>query len=342
MSNIKEVCRLSGVSTATVNRTLRHPELVKPGTREKVMKAVKETGYRPNWMATRFKRGKSNTIVVVVPNLLNPFFMQIIEGIEYGARQLGYNVLLGDSAGDPEIEHQYAAMALNGRADGLIQLNHTFPFSPEDEELGLNVPMISVCDRITDHKFPFIELDNFGAARAMTQHLIELGHSKIGIISGQRKSQVYLDRLSGVIRALSEEDILFNNDWLVGDGYSYDTGVEGIKQLMALDSRPTAVICFSDHVTIGAIHSAKELGLKVPDDISISGFDDITVAQYIDPPITTVRQPAFDIGNKAINNLVNIIDHNPSPRLRDVFPYELIIRKSTGKVKENVPSAMKK
>jgi len=330
MTNIKKVSELAGVSTATVTRTLRSPELVKQKTRDKVLKAIQQSGYRPNWLATRFKRGNSNSIVVLVPNLANPFLMTVIEGVESGAKQHGYTVLLGDTRGSKELENQYASMVLTGRADGLIQLDYSFPFSEEDTELGQNAPMVSVCDRIGGYRFPFVELDNFGAARALTHYLIELGHTHIGIISGQRDSQIYFDRFSGIARALAEDNIIFEESMIVGDNYSFETGVSGIQHLMRPENRPTAVICFSDDIAIGAIHGAKEMGLHVPDDVSITGFDDNVVSRYYDPPLTTIEQPAAEMGKRAANMLIEIINGNPPARLREVLPYKLIIRKSTG------------
>ncbi|WP_395339156.1 LacI family DNA-binding transcriptional regulator [Ningiella sp. W23] len=330
MSNIKKVSELAGVSTATVTRTLKSPELVKPKTREKVLRAVRESGYRPNAMATVFKRGRANSIVVLVPKLVNPFFMNVIEGVQTGAKKHGYTVLLGDTKGKSELENQYASMVLNGRADGLIQLDYTFPFSKDDTELGQNAAIVSVCDRIGGYKFPFVELDNFGAARALTHYLIELEHTRIGIISGQRASQIYFDRFSGIARALAEDNIVFEDELMVGDHASFENGREGIKTLMALDSPPTAVICFSDDIAIGAMFGAKELGLSIPKDISITGFDDNPVSQYFDPSLTTIKQPAAEMGERAVNMLIQIIDGNPPTRLREVLPFELVIRDSTG------------
>lgn len=264
MTNIKKVSELAGVSTATVSRTLKSPERVSEQTRAKVMQAVKQAGYRPNWMATSVKTGKSNAIVVLVPNLVNPFFMRIIEGIEQAAQEKGYCVLLGDTQGLQAREHEYASMVLTNRADGLIQLDHSFPFSDNDADLAATIPMVSVCERIEgDRKYPFIELDNHAAGRALAHHLIGFGHKHFGIIAGQRRSQIHHDRLTGIMSVLQGEGIDFKEDMLVGSSYSIETGIEGARELLSRNPRPSAIFCFNDDIAIGAMFEIKSQGLKI-------------------------------------------------------------------------------
>ncbi|ALS99789.1 LacI family DNA-binding transcriptional regulator [Lacimicrobium alkaliphilum] len=336
MTNIKKVSQLAGVSTATVSRTLKSPDLVTPQTREKVMKAVKQAGYRPNWLATSVKTGKSNSIVVLVPNLVNPFFMRIIEGIEQAAQEKGFSVLLGDTQGKAEREHEYASMVLTNRADGLIQLDHSFPFSDNDADLAASIPMVSVCERIAGHPdYPFIELDNYAAGRALTHHLIGYGHKRFGVIAGQIASQIHHDRLSGIKSVLTEEGISFDEDMLVGGSYRIETGIEGIQQLLAHKQPPTAVFCFNDDIALGAIHEIKRHGLRVPQDISVTGFDNVRTSAYMDPPLTTVDQPAYDMGRRAVEVLSRMINRQPLTRTREILPFSLIERHSTGPVHQD-------
>ncbi|MDF2178608.1 LacI family DNA-binding transcriptional regulator [Aliiglaciecola sp. CAU 1673] len=333
MTNIKKVSELAGVSTATVSRTLKSPDLVTEQTREKVMKAVRAAGYRPNWLATSVKTGKSNSIVVLVPNLVNPFFMRIIEGIEQAAQEQGYSVLLGDTQGKAERENEYAGMVLSNRADGLIQLDHSFPFSESDEELAQSIPMVSVCERIAGRKYPFIELDNYAASRALTHHLIGYGHQRFGIIAGQRSSQIHRDRLAGIKSVLEEEGIVFDDAMLVGESYAIDTGVEGARQLLANSKPPTAIFCFNDDIAIGAMFEAKRHGLRIPQDLSITGFDNVRVSAYMDPPLTTVDQPAYEMGRRAVEVLLQMIRREPLQRTREILPFTLLERQSTGPAK---------
>lgn len=333
MTNIKKVSELAGVSTATVSRALKNPSLVNVKTREKVMEAVKTAGYRPNWLASSVKSGKSNSIVVLVPNLVNPFFMRIIEGIEKGAQVHGYSVLLGDTQGEHKRENEYASMLLSNRADGLIQLDHSFPFSEADEDLSKNVPLVSVCERVTGKDYPYIELDNYAAGRAIMNHLVSYGHERFGFIAGQRSSQIFHDRLAGMKSVLSEEGINFEESSLVGESYDLDTGVEGVKELLKLPHRPTAICCFNDDIAMGALFELTRRGISIPKDISITGFDNVRVSGYINPPLTTVDQPAFDMGKRAVDVLVKMMKNEELTRKREILPFQLLERESSGPAK---------
>ncbi|RVU40225.1 LacI family transcriptional regulator [Rheinheimera riviphila] len=333
MTNIKKVSELAGVSTATVSRTLKSPEQVTEATRDKVMQAVKQAGYRPNWLASSVKSGKSNSIVVLVPNLTNPFFLRIIGGIEQAAQEKGYSVLLGDTQGDSKRENEYAGMVLSNRADGLIQLDHSFPFAPQDAELADNVPMVSVCERIEgERKYPVIELDNYAASRALAHHLVGYGHQKFAAIVGQISSQIYRERLAGIRSVLQEENLPLPDEMLVGGSYTIEAGIEGVRQLLKQPVRPTAIFCFNDDIAIGAIHEIKKYGLRVPQDISVVGFDNIKVSAFIDPPLTTVDQPAYDMGRRAFEVLSVLMRGESLTRIREILPFQLVERQSSGPV----------
>lgn len=334
MSSIKRVCQLAGVSTATVSRALKNPEMVSEKTREKIFKAIAESGYRPNVLASSIKTGKTNTIVVLVPNLSNPFFLKIIQGIEQAAQEKGYSVLLGDTQGDPAREHEYAGMVLSNRVDGIIHLDHSFPFSDRDAILAKNVPMVSVCERIVSEiRYPVIELDNYSACRALAKHLTSYGHKKFAVIAGQIESQIHRDRLGGIKSVLAEENIEFHDEMVVGGEYSIEAGVIGAREFLARADKPTAILCFNDDIAIGAIHEIKRHGLRVPEDISVVGFDDIKVSGYIDPPLTTIHQPAGEMGRKAVEVVLKQIQKEKLQKDREIIQFQLVERKSTGLAK---------
>jgi len=333
MSTIKQVCQLAGVSTATVSRTLKNPDMVNEKTRERIFKAIAEAGYRPNVLASSIKTGRSNSLVVLVPNLSNPFFLKIIQGIEQAAQESGYSVLLGDTQGEAKREHEYAGMVLSNRADGLIHLDHSFPFSKIDEALAENVPMVSVCERIvSDKKYPVVELDNYSACRALANHLTSYGHQSFGVIAGQKESQIYRDRLSGIKSVLQEQGITLEDSLVVGGEYSMEAGEKGARELLSHPNKPTAIFCFNDDIAIGAIHEIKKHGLRVPDDISVVGFDNIKVSAYIDPPLTTIDQPANDMGRKAVEVVLQQIKKQPLHRDREIVQFSLLERSSSGQV----------
>ncbi|GLS25168.1 LacI family DNA-binding transcriptional regulator [Marinibactrum halimedae] len=333
MTSIRKVSAIAGVSIATVSRALKTPEQVSPGTRQKVLDAVKEAGYRPNWLATSVKTGKSKSIVVLVPNLLNAFFQRIIEGIESAAQECGYTVLLGDTQGRKTLENEYASMVLTSRADGLIQLDHCFPFSDNDAELARSIPMVSVGERIeSQHHYPFIHLDNYSAGRALAHHLISYGHVRFGAIAGQIQSQIYRDRLSGFKSVLAEENIDFPDSMLVGGSYTIEEGIRGVNELMKHKKPPTAIFCFNDDIAIGAIHQLRSLNYKVPKDVSVVGFDNIRVSEFMHPPLTTIDQPAYEMGVKAVEMLYRMMHNQELLRTREIMPFTLLERHSSGPI----------
>jgi len=334
MSTIKKVCQLAGVSTATVSRALKNPDMVNEKTRERIFKAIAESGYRPNVLASSIKTGRSNSLVVLVPNLSNPFFCKIIQGIEQAAQESGYSVLLGDTQGEKAREHEYAGMVLSNRADGIIHLDHTFPFSKNDEKLAEKVPMVSVCERIEgDKKYPVIEIDNYSACRALANHLTSYGHTKFGVIAGQKESQIYRDRLGGIKSVLLEQDIIIDDSLVVGGSYSFISGEEGARELLNHAQKPTAIFCFNDDIAIGAIHEIKKHGLRVPEDISVVGFDNINVSAYIDPPLTTIDQPVYEMGRKAVDVILKLIKNQPLQKDREIVQFNMVERNSTAKAK---------
>lgn len=335
MSNIREVARRSGVSVATVSRTLKDPKVVSPQTRARVLKAVDEVGYRPNLLARNFSSGKSFAVMVLVPNIANPFFSRVIRGIEKAAQDQGYSVLLGDTKGQPANEQFYAGMALTNQADGLIQLDSSYPFADKDATLAASVPMVNACERIAeDDRYPVVELDNRGAAQAIAQHLVELGHSRIGVITGPVASPIVRDRLAGFRQAMEKRGLQLDSGRVTEGEFTMPSGQRGAEALLLAAHAPTAIFCMNDEMAIGAIHQAKKMGLTVPGDVSIAGFDNIEFSQFTDPPLTTIDQPAEALGRYAMETLRLMIDAKPLKSSRTILPFNLVLRESTGPLQE--------
>ncbi|WP_339863427.1 LacI family DNA-binding transcriptional regulator [Paremcibacter congregatus] len=329
MTTIQEVSKLAGVSVATVSRTLSMPDKVSPKTREKVHAAIAKTNYRPNVLARNFRTRKALAIVVLVPDIANSFFSRVIRGIEQAAQKKGYSVLLGDTQGLAEREYTYANMVKTSQADGIIQLHAHIPF---ENEADLSLPLVNACDCVRDAGIPTVQLDNAAAAKSMTEHLISLGHTRIAAIQGPSDSPITQDRLRGYQEALRENNLEVDTS-LVGTGdFSLASGEAAARGLMTHPSRPTALFCFSDEMAFGAIHHIKSLGLSVPGDISVAGFDDISFAAYCDPPLTTISQPAEEFGTMAMSMLYDIINHAPPESLTHYLPHKLICRQSSGPV----------
>lgn len=329
MTNIRKVAEMAGVSVATVSRALKSPDVVSPETRERVLAAVERSGYRPNMTAVQFRSQRTRNLVVLVPTVANTFFARVISGIQEAASRKGYAVLLCNTMADEQAERDYAAMVTNRQADGIIQLRAFYPF---DEQQSLDpLPMVNACEVMDDALCPRVHLDNRAAARVMTEHLVQLGHRRIGMIKGPRLSPLTRDRLRGYQEALEDAGIPPDEELLCPGDFSLASGYRAVASLLEHRQRPTAIFCENDEMAIGAIKRLKEAGLRIPEDISVAGFDDISFARYSDPPITTIAQPAEDFGREAVSLLVSMIEGNDVQRdARRIMPFELVVRSSTG------------
>lgn len=326
MSNIREVAKLAGVSVATVSRTLKFPERVVEATREKVNAAIRETGYKPNLMAVQFRSRKTLNLVILVPSIANVFYSRIISGAQRAARDLGYRVLLCDTQGNEALEREFAQLIEAHQADGVIQLRAFDPFEDQPSE---SIPLVNVCEVLDSRRYPSLSLDNVKAAKAMTSHLIGLGHRRIGLIQGPSESPLTRGRIAGYQEALSEAALGQDSNLVCHGDFSLEAGYEGARSLLALPERPTALFCENDEMAMGALRYLNEQGLEVPKDISLAGFDDISFASFCTPPLTTVAQPAEVFGMRAVEMLVDVIEGRSAGSVHEVLPFELRVRGST-------------
>lgn len=328
LSNIREVARLAGVSVATVSRTLKNPERVLPQTRDRVNAAVDQAGYRPNLMAVQFRSRRTGNLVILVPAIANTFFARVISGAQQAAQSAGYRLLLCDTQGREAIEQEFAALVYAHQADGVIQLRASDPFQslPAGTEA---LPLVNACEVIKGARHPTISLDNRAAAQAMTEHLIGLGHRRIGIIKGPRSSPLTLDRVAGYQDALREAGIALDPTLVCHGDFTLKAGYDGAGAMLTRAERPSALFCENDEMAIGALTRIKQMGLRVPEDISLVGFDDIPFAAYCDPPLTTISQPAEAFGQKAVQMLIALIEKKPLAERHVQLPFELTVRGST-------------
>lgn len=329
MSNIRAVSKIAGVSVATVSRTLSTPDVVSEETRKKVLAAIKETGYKPNLMARNFRSRKSYSILVLVPDLSNPFFAMVISGIQQAAKARGYSVVLGNTMGDAEVERELAHQLHTNQADGIIQLSSRFPLADDDCSEGVTPAVINCCECVDDDSMPTVTLDNSGAAKALTDHLLALGHKRIAVISGPAESPLTAARLDGYRQALKAAGLTFDPALVTEGDYSLASGAAAAGTLLAASHRPTAMVCFNDEMAIGAMHEIRKAGLSVPSDISVTGFDNLSFAAYTDPPLTTISQPTEAFGTEAVAMLFEVMAGRTNEARHLTLPYELIVRAST-------------
>ena len=332
MSSIKDVARLAGVSTATVSRTLAEPEKVSEATRTKVQSAIKRSGYVRNELARSFRMQSTQTILVLVPDIGNPFYSLIIQGLEEVAQKHGYRLLLGDTQNRPERESEYLQSVMQRQVDGVISLGHTLPQVLEFKD-GKSVPLVMACEYLHDATVSSISIDNVAAAALATRHLLDLGHRRIAFINGPAQTPLSKDRLRGYREALKDAGVAYDKSLVVRGDFSLLSGERAASALLDEKIKFSAVFAANDAMGIGAIKVLRARKLKVPEDISVVGFDDIEFAQYVEPPLTTIHQPRREIGRATMTRMIARLNDGAAPPLQVVLEHELVVRGSTARRK---------
>ncbi|EIJ78118.1 transcriptional repressor, lacI family protein [Bacillus methanolicus PB1] len=333
MVRIVDVAKLANVSTATVSRVLSNSGTVSKETTEKVMEAIEKLNYQPNILARQLRKLETKTILVVVPDITNTFFSKILRGIEEVAAKNGYQVLLGDTGNNLEREKEFLNILRQKKADGLILLTARIDQN-SIEEIANEFPVVLACEYIEGSQIPTVSIDNISSARKATEHLILLGHKRIGFISGPLNVVLSRDRLKGFHQAIAQHGIAAE-PYLIQEGdFSYESGFNLMMKFLALEQPPTAVFAANDEMAIGAMKAIKSKGLRVPDDISVVGFDDIKFASIVEPALTTIAQPMFDIGMKAMELLLKLIHKDPLEKNQYILEDKLIIRDSSNEYKK--------
>ena len=333
MPSIRQVAKLAGVSTATVSRALQQPDVVAASTRERVLAAVAKVGYTPNFLATNLRKLRSHAVLALVPDIGNAFFSEIIKGMEQVASERGYSVLLGNTHNDPEREFELAARVAARQADGLVTLSARIPFRNYRESLrqGTLPPIVNACECVSGAGVPIVQIDNRAAAAKATAHLIDLGHRRIGFVKGPDGSPLTTDRLNGYERALRTASIPLRTEYIFDGDFSAESGLAAAEGLLGLAQPPTAIFCSNDEMAIGAIRMLRSRGVSVPAQMSVMGFDDIPLARYIDPPLSTVLQPKLEMGREAMKILCDLLEGRAPAKLAHTLPFQLIVRDSTAR-----------
>lgn len=331
--SIRRVAQLAGVSTATVSRALKNPEVVADATREAVLAAVARLGYTPNFLARNLRTLKSHVVLALVPDIGNPFFSEIIKGMEQVAHQHGYSLLLGDTHDDPAREMEYASRVTTRQADGLVTLSSRVPFKNYKELIKRRAlpPMVNACECVSDSAIPTVQIDNEAAALKAMQYLLDLGHRRIGFVTGPLTSRLSNDRLKGYANALARAGIVEREQLIAVGDFTAESGVAAAETFLAMKQPPTAVFCSNDEMAIGLCRTLRARQVRIPEQISVVGFDDIPLARYFDPPLTTILQPKMEIGREAMRMLCGMLAGMPPAKPHLVLPYQLVVRDSTGR-----------
>jgi LacI family repressor for deo operon, udp, cdd, tsx, nupC, and nupG len=320
---MREVAEAAGVSTATVSRALSDPARVSGEVQGRVEAAVARLGYTVNSAARSLRRNDTGAVLVLVPDIGNPFFSKLLKGVEQRARELGYSVLIGDTGADNGRLEAYMHQVAARRVDGMILLNGRLPGG----NAPATVPVVVVSERVPGASMPFVGIDNAAAASLAVRHLQALGHRRIAHVAGPEGNVLTEDRARGYQDALRAAAPRVAR----GD-FSIESGRCAARALMRGRRLPTAIFAANDEMAMGAIIELKALGFAVPGDVSVVGFDDIEVAAAYDPPITTLRQPRFEMGQVAMSLLGDRLRGRGQAAASIVLPVELVARGSTAQV----------
>ena len=334
--SIKEVARLAGVSIATVSRCINNPEKVTEKTRLKVQDAIRQTGYSPNRLAQSFRRGRTQIVMVVMPSVGDPFFTAVMHGIRTAAKAKGYSVVIEETQLNTMTADEIGAMLVSNQTDGIILLASMSPFGNEvlSAKSKRRLPIVIGCETVSPElaDFPSVHIDNIAAAKEATHYLISQGHQRIAMVCGQASSLLTKDREFGYRAVMKQAGLPIEDGWVVDGDLTIAGARKATRSLMNHGSRPTAIFCANDEMAIGCIHEIKSAGLRVPRDISVIGFDDIRYAEVTDPPLTTISQPAEEIGERVMYRLCRRIEAGKgATSLPEIVPHKLVIRQSVAK-----------
>lgn len=332
---IKDVARMANVSVASVSRALNGHSNVTDETRKLVIETARNLRYIPHSGARSLSTSRTDTIGVVLPDLYGEFFSELIRGIDVAARRRGLHLLVSSSHGDAG-EAAAALRAMSGRVDGLIVMSPHVDAGFLAENLPAVLPIVLLNTHATGHQYSSLAVDNYGGAAAMVQHLVEIGHRRITMITGPENNFEAEERLRGYRETLARLVPTFDPldvAVLRGD-FTEESGYRAGAQLQSLKRLPDAVFAANDMMAIGCLFALNEAGLQVPRDLALVGFDDIPTARFISPPLTTVRVRMTEMGSRALEGLAFQIE-NPAGTKNSVqvLQTELVVRRSCGSPK---------
>ena len=330
---IIEVARLAGVSTATVSRCLNDPDKVGKRTLARVRKVIEDINFSPNTLAQNFRRGKTNIILVVVHEIGSWLFSEILDGIRsvVGGR---YSIILMESRFGLTENNNFVDMLVAKQVEGVILLCSPLPFSKKLIEVNKarQLPIVIGLEPldIELNKLPSVHIDNYQAGYEGTTYLIGLGHSRIVFVSGPKDSLVTKDREVGFCDAMQHADLPLDAECVVYSNLTVNGGVNAANLIFGHERPPTAIFCANDDMALGVLSAAQKRGISVPGQMSVMGFDDTCYAAISAPPLSTIAQPARDIGIRAAARLLNAIeapDHETGAA--EILPHRLVVRSST-------------
>ena len=340
-TTIGDVARKARVSTATVSRVLAGHGRARPETRDRVIEAARELGYRPSGVARSLRQRATRTLGLIVTDIENPFFPQLVRSVEDAARDLGYAILLCNAADDPEREAGYLDLLVDRWVDGVVIAASSLGGRHREWLADAHLPIVLVNSTDPEIGLPSIASDNHAGGALAARHLAELGHERFGLITAPPRNIDGPDRLAGARGALRAAGIADDRVLVATDEAGVAGGERAASDILGRDPRVTALVAYNDLMAIGAMRAVRAAGLRIPSDVSVVGFDNVDLAAYVDPPLTTVAQATSEMGHWAVTQLaVEVADRataraagaagagRPAPHV--ILPVWLEVRGSTG------------
>ncbi|WP_324670313.1 LacI family DNA-binding transcriptional regulator [Geochorda subterranea] len=325
---IRDVAARARVSKATVSYVLNGRPGVSARTRQRVLEVMEELGYRPNTVARSLASRKTQTLGLVIPDISDMFYAHIIRGVESAANERDYILNLCTTRSDPRREREVVDSLMSGRVDGVILMTYSLDHAYLEKLRATGRPFVLLDDPDAGPSLHAVSVDNSEAGFKAAEYLISLGHRKIAFIHGSPRSRDTWYRFSGFRRALQASGVALREEYVrVGD-FTRDGGFKAASELMSLPDPPTAILAANDQMAIGALEAITRSGRRVPEDVSLMGVDDIEAASMIRPPLTTIRQPTYEMGRQAVDLLVRLIGGEELEPRHILLPVTLVVRES--------------
>ncbi|MGG7059561.1 LacI family DNA-binding transcriptional regulator [Clostridium nigeriense] len=328
-TSIKDVAREAGVSIATVSRVLNDIDVVNEDTKKKVLDAISKLGYRPNIVARSLKTQRTKTVGILVPDISSGFYPEIVRGAEDVANIYDYNVILCNSDFDSEKEKEYLRVLKEKMVDGVIYMSSSLQEETLDIINELNLTTVLVETKDKEESLPSVTIDNTKASKEVTNYLLSKGLSKIAFAGAKRDNMnAWEDRYIGYEEALKDKGLKVEDGLVYAGGLKVKSGYDAVEYFENSNKEYDAVVCASDEIAMGVINALREKGKKVPEDVSVIGFNDNIMASVFYPKITTIKQPSYDMGSVAMRMLIKLLSKRELDESQFVLNYELIERDS--------------
>ncbi len=329
MTTIRQVAKLAGVAPITVSRVINNAGYISAETRQKVEAAVSQLGYVPNTLSQSLRWKQTGMLALVLTDVTNPFWTTVARGVEDAASEAGYHVILCNTDESPQKQEEYLTALLQKRVDGMLLVPARDDLEDIQRVQMLKVPLVVLDRRLSQPVADAVRCDSESGAYQLTRLLLERGHRQIALLTGPEHVATATDRVTGYRRALRAAGLDSDGESVFYGAFTIQSGQDMARQALALNPRPTAIFAGNNFIAIGMMQTLREAGIRVPEEISVVGFDDLPASLLLDPFLTVAAQPAYEMGREATNLLIKRLAGDGAQAPQEVvLPVEIVERKS--------------